>query len=310
MSNRIRVLLDTDANNEIDDQHAIAYLLLSGASFFVEGLTVNRTDNGGDIEAQALEAERVVRLCNLHPQLVVIRGASASFNEIATHLKRPDFDGHAAVDLMIDRADAAAEEKLVIVAIGKLTNVALALKKAPRIAKAVKVVWLGSNYPGPGEYNLENDPEAVNYVLDTEVEFEIVVVRYFEPSGTSAVRVSLQDLRENVAGRGPQSLPITGRNGGVFTCFGDYSVNLLEHVRMSGEPPSRALYDMAALAIIKNPVWAQAREIAAPVLNGKEWIDRPQNPRKIVIREHFDRCAILSDFFSTIEDYELTDIAH
>ena len=53
MSNRIRVLLDTDANNEIDDQHAIAYLLLSGASFFVEGLTVNRTDNGGDIEAQA-----------------------------------------------------------------------------------------------------------------------------------------------------------------------------------------------------------------------------------------------------------------
>ena len=191
MSNRIRVLLDTDANNEIDDQHAIAYLLLSGASFFVEGLTVNRTDNGGDIEAQALEAERVVRLCNLHPQLAVIRGASASFNEIATHLKRPDFDGHAAVDLMIDRADAASEEKLVIVAIGKLTNVALALKKAPRIAKDVKVVWLGSNYPGPGEYNLENDPEAVNYVLDTEVEFEIVVVRYFEPSGTSAVRVSL-----------------------------------------------------------------------------------------------------------------------
>ena len=163
--------------------------------------------------------------------------------------------------------------------------------------------------PSPGEYNLENDPEAVNYVLDTEVEFEIVVVRYFEPSGTSAVRVSLQDLRENVAGRGPQSLPITGRNGGVFTCFGDYSVNLLEHVRMSGEPPSRALYDMAALAIIKNPVWAKAREIAAPVLNGKAWIDRPQNPRKIVIREHFDRCAILGDFFSTIEDYELTDIA-
>ena len=25
--NRIRVILDTDANNEIDDQHSIAYLL-------------------------------------------------------------------------------------------------------------------------------------------------------------------------------------------------------------------------------------------------------------------------------------------
>ena len=77
---------------------------------------------------------------------------------------------------------------------------------------------------------------------------------------------------------------------------------------MSGTPPSRALYDMAALAIIKNSAWAQTREIAAPTLHGMEWIDRPQNPRKIVIWEHFDRSAILSDFFSTMYDYELTDI--
>ena len=309
MCNRIRVLLDTDANNEIDDQHAIAYLLLSGKSFFVEGLTVNRTNNGGDIEAQALEAERVVRLCTLHPELAVIRGASASFREIAAHLNEPDFDGQAAVDLIIERAAATSEKKLVILAIGKLTNVALALKKAPHIAKDVKLVWLGSNYPDPGEYNLENDPDAVNFLLDTEVEFEIAVVRYFESSGTSAVRVTMQDLLEKVAGRGPQSPPVSGRNGGVFTCFGDYSVNLLENVRMSGKPPSRALYDMAALAIIKNPVWAQTREIAAPILNGKDWVDRPQNRRKIAIREHFDRRAILSGFFSTIDDYELTDIA-
>ncbi len=277
MSNRIRILLDTDANNEIDDQHAIAYLLLNGRSFLVEGLTVNRTNNGGDIEAQALEAERIVRLCTLHPRLTVTRGASASFKEIATQLNEPNFDGHAAVDLMIERAEIASESKLLLVAIGKLTNVALALKKAPQVAKNVKVVWLGSNYPDPGEYNLENDPEAVNFVLETEVEFEIVVVRYFESSGTGAVRVTLQDLREKVAGRGPQSLPVIGRNGGVFTCFGDYSVDLLEHVRMSGTPPSRALYDMAALAIIKNPAWAQAKEIAAPILLGKDWIDRPQN---------------------------------
>ena len=44
------------------------------------------------------------------------------------------------------------------------------------------------------------------------------------------------------------------------------------------------------------------------MLHGMEWIDRPQNPRKIVIWEHFDRSAILSDFFSTMDDYELTDI--
>jgi hypothetical protein len=37
------VILDTDANNELDDQHAIAYLLFNGQVFDVEGITVNRT---------------------------------------------------------------------------------------------------------------------------------------------------------------------------------------------------------------------------------------------------------------------------
>ena len=59
---RTRVLLDTDANNELDDQHAIAYMLFSGDVFDVEGITVNRTRGGGDVEQQAEEAERITTL--------------------------------------------------------------------------------------------------------------------------------------------------------------------------------------------------------------------------------------------------------
>ena len=40
---KTRVILDTDANNELDDQHAIAYTLFSGNDFEVEAITVNRT---------------------------------------------------------------------------------------------------------------------------------------------------------------------------------------------------------------------------------------------------------------------------
>jgi inosine-uridine nucleoside N-ribohydrolase len=306
---KVRVLLDTDANNEIDDQHAIAYLLLSGDAFVIEGLTVNRTDNGGDIEEQAKEAERIVKLCTLHPQLPVTRGASGSFNEIAPHLTEPDFDGIDAVDLIIKRAHTAAQHKLVLLPIGKLTNIALALKKDPGIINKVKVVWLGSNYPEPGEFNLDNDVESLNYVLDTDVEFEMAVVRYGAESGTSAVRVTLQDVVQHLAGKGPRtSTPVTGRNGGTFMNFGDYSVNLLEHVHMSGNPPSRALYDMAVVAIVKNPEWAEARSIAAPILKDGVWRDRPENLRKVVLRENFDKRAILNDFYSTIQDYRLADL--
>jgi purine nucleosidase len=306
---KVRILLDTDANNEIDDQHAIAYLLLSGDSFVVEGLTVNRTNNGGDIEAQALEAERVVSLCNMHRDLPVTRGASGSFEEIAPHIDKTRFDGSDAVNLMIRRAEAYSSRKLVFLAIGKLTNVALALKKRPDIADKVKLVWLGSNYPKPGEYNLEADVESLNFVLDSEVEFEIAVVRYGADSGTSAVRVTLSDVVKKLSGKGPTSrLPIVGRHGGTFANFGDYSVNLLSNVDLYYDPPSRALYDMAATAILKNPDWAEARTIPAPTLENGIWRERPGNSRKVVIRESFNQRMIVDDFYQTICNYKLTEV--
>ena len=68
--------------------------------------------------------------------------------------------------------------------IGKLTNIALALKKDPSLANRVRVVWLGSNYPDPGEYNQENDEGALQFILDsTSVPFEIAVVRYGQAVG-------------------------------------------------------------------------------------------------------------------------------
>lgn len=310
MSDKIRVVLDTDANNEIDDQHAIAYLLLNGEAFVVEGLTVNRTNNGGDIEAQAKEAERIIRLCNLHPQLPVTRGASGSFDEIAPCVDDPDYDGMDAVDLIIERAHATHADKLVVLAIGKLTNVALALRKDPEINDKLRVVWLGSNYPDPGEYNLDNDEPSVNFLLDSHVDFEMAVVRYFSDTGTSAVRVTLDDVVANVAGTGPKaSPPVTGRNGGAFSNFGDYSVNLIENVRMSGNPPSRALYDMAVVAIVKNPAWANARMIPAPTYVNGEWLERPENPRRIVVWEKFDKQGIIKDFYATLRDYCIADVA-
>ena len=309
MKNKVRILLDTDANNEIDDQHAIAYMLLSGDVFLVEGLTVNRTNNGGDIEAQALEAERVVGLCNMHPALTVTRGASSSFGEIVSRIDKPRFDGSDAVNLIIQRAEAYDGQKLVLLAIGKLTNVALALKKRPDIVDKVKLVWLGSNYPKPGEYNLEADPESLNFVLDCAVEFELAVVRYGAQSGTSAVRVTLEDVAARLRGQGPTTKsPITGRHGGNFTHFGDYSINLLSNVDLYYDPPSRALYDMAATAILKNPDWAEARTIPAPTLENGIWRERPDNSRKVVIRENFNHKMIVDDFYRTICNYQLAEI--
>src|SRR6476469_857914 len=106
------VLLDTDANNELDDQHAIAYMLFSGDAFDVEGISVNRTRGGGDVEMQAKEAERVVQLAGLSRVFPVYRGANGSFAEIAPHIGERDFDGKAAVDMILTESKKARPQKL------------------------------------------------------------------------------------------------------------------------------------------------------------------------------------------------------
>ena len=300
---RTPVFLDTDANNELDDQHAIAYMLFSGDAFDVEGISVNRTRGGGDVEMPAREAERVVQLAGLAKVFPVHRGANGSFAEIAPHVSERAFDGHAAVDMILAQSRKPRAQPLVLVPIGKLTNIALALKKDPSLASRVRVVWLGSNYPDPGEYNQENDEGALQFILDsTSVPFEMAVVRYGKPSGTDHVRVTREEIHARMPGKGPHVQPaVEGRNGGTFRSFGDYSVDLFDHIQMNGTPPSRALYDMAAVAIVKNPAWAHPRRIGAPQLVDSKWVERPGNARTITVWEDFDRDAILADFYATMD---------
>jgi hypothetical protein len=298
---RIRVILDTDANNELDDQHAIAYLLFNSHVFEVEGITVNRTRAGGGIARHLAEAARVVELCGLSGRFPLRRGAAGSFEQIRADLGRPGFDGQNAVDFILQRARAQDARPLVLLPIGKLTNIALALAKDSGMASNIRVVWLGSNYPEPGEYNQTNDEPALSYLLETAVPFEIVTVRYGKPSGTDAVRASLEDVRRLLPGKGPRiSPPVEGRHGGTFATFGDYAVSLFEHIDLHGDPPSRALFDMAAVAIVKNPAWATPVTLPAPKLERGTWSDRPTNPRRIVVWENFDRAAIMRDFYDSV----------
>jgi len=298
---KIKILIDTDANNELDDQHALAYAFLNSEYFDVVGITVNNTINGEGIQGHYDEAMRIIQLFNLEGEMPLKKGAVGNYAEIAPHISEPDFDGYEAVNFIIEKVRKNTGDKLVLLPIGKLTNIALAFLKAPEIKEKVKVVWLGSNYPDAGEYNLENDTTSVNPVIESGVDFEMVTVRYGLPSGTAAVTVTPEEIEQNVMGKGPVAkTSITGRHGGEFTCFGDYSMNLFEHINQHGELTSRALFDMAAVAIVKNPEWAEKIEIPAPRLSGADWIDQPENDQKIFIWENFNRDAIVDDFFSLL----------
>lgn len=300
-SGKKRVLFDSDTNNEIDDQHALAYLLFNGDTFEVEGITVNSTKEP-PVDLDYAEAERILKLSKSHGEIPLKKGADGTFANIRQQLDRPEFEGAPAVNFIIEKATEESDRELILLAVGKLTNIALALEKEPSIAEYVRLVWLGSNYPEPGEHNQDADTTAMNYLLNSDLPFEMVTVRYGKPSGTDAVKVTKDQILMRMPGMGPHiSDPIEGRHGGTFDNFGDYSVNLFENYQMGGDPPSRPLFDMAAVAVVKNPDWADSREIPAPILIDNEWRDRPDNERKITIREDFHIYAILSDFFKTMD---------
>lgn len=107
-------------------------------------------------------------------------------------------------------------------------------------------------------------------------------------------------------GLGPKiKVPVVGRHGGEFYTFGDYSANLFEHIKYHGHPPSRALFDMAAVAIVKNPGWAESSAIPSPIMVDEKWVERPQNSRKITIWENFNKEKILQDFYQVMHHYNL-----
>jgi purine nucleosidase len=300
-SGKIHVIIDTDANNELDDQHALAYAFCNQETFAIEGITVNNTRVGNGIQGHYDEAMRILTLFNEQERIPLYRGAGGSYAEILPHINEAKFDGSDAVDFIIRKA-RAADEKLVLLPIGKLTNIALALKRAPDIREKVRVVWLGSNYPDPGEYNLENDTTSVNPVIASGVELEMVVVRYGKGTGTHAVAVTLDTIRSKMPGLGAKaSKKITGRHGGEFSTFGDYSVDLFSHIDLHDDPPSRALYDMVAVAILKNPSWGKKVKLSTARLSGYEWDPDTTEVTNVWIWETFNKDAILEDFFSSLE---------
>lgn len=118
-------------------------------------------------------------------------------------------------------------------------------------------------------------------------------------------------MLHRMPGKGPViSEPVVGRNGGEFDNWGDYSAHLFETYGMYGSPPSRALFDMAAVAILKNPEWAERNIIPAPILDieADKWVDRPDNGRKLVLWEWFDIYGIVNDFFQTMDNPVPVDV--
>ena len=83
-----------------------------------------------------------------------------------------ELDSRHAVDFIIDTVMAAEPGEITLVPTGALTNIAMAVRKEPRIASRVKqVVLMGGgvnvgNWSATSEFNIVVDPEAAHIVFN------------------------------------------------------------------------------------------------------------------------------------------------
>lgn len=167
------VILDTDTYNEVDDQYALAYAMLSPDKVDLLAITVapfknSRANTPGEgMEKSYKEAFHIRGLVDEKSQIPIYRGSTAYLPD-----KQTPVVSEAAEAIV--RLARESKEPVYVVAIGAITNVASALLMAPDIAEKIVVVWLGGtalHWHHNHEFNLFQDVPAAQVVFENAKNF-------------------------------------------------------------------------------------------------------------------------------------------
>jgi len=246
---RIRIVIDTDTFNEIDDQFAIVYALLSPDKFSVEGFYAApffNTRSSSPKEGMELSFDEMLRLSGK---------LGHCFDDIAFHgsagflqsYKEP-FDSDAVRHLIT--LAMGSKDPLYVVAIGALTNIASAILIEPRIIEKIVLVWAGGHafhWPHTNEFNLRGDLLASRLILDSGVPL-VMIPAY---GVTTHLRTTVLEMVTFVEPQGEIGRFLAGR-------FKDY-----EFLKTGG---SKEIWDIVTLAYLINSDWVPTYITASPMI--------------------------------------------
>lgn len=239
----IKFVLDTDIGTDVDDAYA---LLLSLASPELDIVAVTLVH--ADLDMRAKIAAKLLTLAK-RTDIPVYKGISDPISSNRGHFwggyegEGVDLSGaegvrvqDGAVDALIDLAARYGKE-LVISPIGPLTNIAMAIRKAPDVMRGIgRLCIMASTFSGLGvagrEHNINADPVAAQEVLNSGIPATVVGLNV-------TMQVTLKD--ENVKG-------LQGRSP-----LGDYMAGLAERFFQACGRRWTHMHDPLAVACLVNP---------------------------------------------------------
>jgi inosine-uridine nucleoside N-ribohydrolase len=232
---KVRIVLDTDTYNEIDDQFAVVYALRSPERLKIEAFHAapfhNELSTGpkDGMEKSFRELHKIASIASEMAGIPIYRGA-----ETYTPGPETPVRSEAAGDL-VDRAMASPDDDpLYVVAVGAITNVASAILIEPRIIRKIVIVWLGGHsfhWPHTKEFNLFQDLHAARIVFDSGVPLVLIPCQ----GVASHLSTTLSEIRDYVKDSGP---------------VGRYLYETFERCRPDHTGYSRVIWDMSAIAYL------------------------------------------------------------
>ncbi len=281
----VRMVLDTDTYNEIDDQFALVHAMLSPDRLNVEAIYAapfHNARSSGPSDGMEKSYEEILRLLErlgVSPEGLAFRGSTA-------YLAGPDAPqkSEAALDL-VERATGGGGGPLYVVAIGAITNVASAILLEPEIIGRIVVVWLGghpTHCPSTREFNLKQDLHASRLIFDCGVPFVQIPCRYV----ASHLTTTVPEIDAHVAGRG---------------ALGDFLAERFKGYSKDHYAWAKEIWDISAIGYVVNPTWVPTDLVHSPILTDQVTWSVDRSRHWIRIANGLNRNAIFRDLFQKIE---------
>lgn len=279
---KVNVILDTDTYNECDDQFALSYLLKSQDKFCIEAITVapySHIDRKETIEETTEKSyKEILKICNW----LNFETKNKVFKGSLDYMSNGYNENNDAVNKIIEIANK--NEKTYILAIGAITNIALAIRKSPEIINKIKIIWLGGNSfltDNNREYNFRQDVKAVREVFESKVKLTVIPCK----NVASNLRTSIYELEHFLKGKSE-------------LC--DYLCQRFYNDTYHGIQERRVIWDISVIAYMINKIWFETEEVSCPIIKEDTSYELSENRHKVTFVNYLDADKIYKDLFNKL----------
>lgn len=274
---RLNVILDTDTYNECDDQFALAYLLKSQDKFKINAITVAPYSNKKCSSIESID-KSYNEIINISSMLEFITD-NRVFKGSTDYISNGYNEENEAVNKIIEVAKK--NDKTYIMAIGAITNVALAIKKVPDIIDKIEVIWLGGNsflQEDNLEYNFRQDIDAVRTVFDSKVKLTVIPCK----NVASNLVTSIYELEHYLKDKSE---------------LGNYLIKRFHDDGYHEVRNRRVIWDISVVAYLLNESWFKTSEVSCPLINDDTSYKKTTDRHLITVVNYLDVNSIYNDLF-------------